>query len=236
VTPLIVDYGTQRLDVQVKWANRATLDIAVSPDGDLVVTAPEGTSLEQIHAKVRLRARWILEQQRYFAQFRPRTPERRWVPGETHRYLGRQHRIRIGDITEPAPRVRLTRGFLLIDGVSFGDSATIERVVRRWYRDRADDVVRRRLPECASRFDLPVKPRAVSIRTMTSRWASMSPSGRLTVNPYLMRAPTDAIDYVVTHELAHLVVADHGPRFVALLDQVMPDHQRRKKLLERATA
>ena len=64
----------------------------------------------------------------------------------------------------------------------------------------------------------------------------MSPSGRLTVNPYLMRAPTDAIDYVVTHELAHLVVADHGPRFVALLDQVMPDHPRRKKLLERATA
>ncbi|WP_144783980.1 M48 family metallopeptidase [Microbacterium sp. BH-3-3-3] len=236
MSPLTVDYGTQRLEAHVRWANRATLDIAVSPAGELVVTAPEGTSLEQIHAKVRLRARWVLEQQRYFAQFRPRTPERRWVPGETHRYLGRQHRIRIGDATEPAPRVRLTRGFLLVDGVSFGDSATIERVVRRWYRERAHEVVRHRIPDCIHRFDVPTEPRAVSLRTMTSRWASMSASGRLTVNPLLVRAPTSAIDYVLTHELAHLVVSGHGPRFAALLDRVMPDHRRRKELLERASA
>lgn len=236
MTSLTVHYGTQRLEAQVQWTNRATLDITVSPDGTLMVTAPEGTPLDRIHTKVRRRAGWILEQQRYFTQFRPRTPERRWVPGETHRYLGRQYRIRIGDVTEPTPRVRLTRGFIVIDGVQFGDSATIELMVRRWYRERAHDVVRRRLPDCASRFDMPLKPHTVAMRTMTTRWASMSRSGRLTINPYLMRAPTDAIDYVVTHELAHLVVADHGPRFAALLDQVMPDHRRRKELLERATA
>ncbi|MGB3377033.1 MAG: SprT family zinc-dependent metalloprotease [Microbacterium sp.] len=191
---------------------------------------------EDLARRLRARARWILEQQRYFAQFRPRTPARRWVSGETHRYLGRQYRLRIADATASTPCVRLTRGFLLIDGVAFDDPAGTERAIRDWYRARAHVVIARLLPCCGRRFDSPLHPSAVTIRTMTSRWASMSPTGRLTVNPDLLRAPTDAIDYVLTHELAHLLIADHSPRFVALLDRVMPDHARRKQLLERATA
>ncbi|WP_181158277.1 M48 family metallopeptidase [Microbacterium sp. MYb64] len=233
---MTVAYGTQLVSAEVRWAARKTLDITITPDGAVVVTAPIDADLLQIRSQIRARARWILEQQRYFAQFRPRTPARRWLPDETHRYLGRQYRLRIADTTATEPHVRPTRGFLLIDGIDFDDSAGMERVVQSWYRARAREIIDQRLPVCAELFDPPLWPTAVTVRSMSSRWASMSPSGRLTVNPDLIRAPTDAIDYVLAHELAHLLVPDHSARFIALLTRVMPDHPRRKQRLERATA
>lgn len=230
-----VQYGDEVIRFVVQRSERVTLDIAVSPDGTVTVIAPITTKDDDVNARVRRRAAWILRQQRYFAEFRPRTPPRIWVPGETHRYLGRQYRLRVGDPEASDARVRLTRGFLLIDGIAFTDSESIERVVRRWYRDRAHVMIDRRLPACENRFRERLAPASVAVRVMTSRWASMSPSGRLTVNPALIQAPTDSIDYVLTHELAHILVPDHSPAFWTLMDQVMPDHARRKARLERAT-
>ena len=71
---------------------------------------------------------------------------------------------------------------------------------------------------------------------MISRWGSMSPGGRLLLNPDLVRAPTDAIDYVITHELCHLAVPNHSRDFYDLQARVMPDWERRKLRLEKALA
>jgi len=69
---------------------------------------------------------------------------------------------------------------------------------------------------------------------MKKRWGSMSPAGHLLLNRRLIQAPVHTIDYVITHELCHVVQPDHGPAFYALLDQVMPDWAQRKQRLERA--
>lgn len=231
---LAVEYGSHRIDFSVTHVERTTLDIAVTPAGAVEVRAPIEASAERIADRVRRRARWILAQQRYFSQFGPRTTERRWVPGETHLYLGKQYRVRIGDPAASARRVRLSRGFLLIDGVAFEDSASIERAVRAWYRTRAAAVFARRLELCATRFEgSSVTPTSVRLRTMRTRWGSMSASGCLTLNPDLVRASNTAIDYVITHELAHRIIAHHGREFWELLAAVMPDHATRKLHLER---
>ena len=236
MTSISIEYGTQRITAEVHRAARATLDISVDPSGEVTITAPLDADMDVVSSRLRGRARWVLAQQRYFAQFRPRTPARRWVPGETHRYLGRQYRLRIGDSSASTPSVRRTRDFLSLDGVDYDDAALIERTVKAWYRDRAHEIVHARLPDCVSRFGVPHEPKAITVRAMTSRWASMSPRGRLTVNPELIRAPTDAIDYVLTHELAHIMIPDHSADFYALLQRAMPDFERRKARLERALA
>lgn len=235
MTSITVAYGGQFITAELQWRERATLDIAVSPLGSIDVTAPMNADLDAVEDAVRRRARWVLAQQRYFAQFRPRTPPRRWLPGETHQFLGRQHRLRIGNPTAPRG-IRRTRGVLFVDGVAFDDTSAIERTMREWYRARAHELVPERLAACAERFSDTPLPTDITVRSMTSRWASMSANGRLTVNPELLRAPIDAIDYVLTHELAHLIVADHGPAFTTLLAAVMPDHDVRKRRLELATA
>jgi predicted metal-dependent hydrolase len=236
MTLISIDYGTSRITADIRRSARATLDITVEPSGDVRITAPFEADLDDVRRRLRARARWVLAQQRYFEQFRPRTPERRWVPGETHRYLGRQYRLRIADSAASTPGVRRTRDFLSIDGVDYDDSARIERTMQEWYRDRAEEVILSRLPDCILRFDPPLVPTAIAIRRMSSRWASMSSQGRLTVNPDLVRAPADAIDYVLTHELVHLAIPDHSATFFELLQSVMPDFARRKHRLEKTLA
>ncbi len=231
-----VVYGTRHIDFVVERRPRQTLDISVSPDGLVTVVAPLLSTSDEIAARVTRRGRWIVEQQRYFAQFRPRTTPRLWVPGETHLFLGRQHRLRIGEKSAPKA-VHRSRGVLTVDGVSFDDTATLEQSMVQWYRKEAREVFEARLDAVLPLFGgLHVSPTSIVVRTMSSRWASMSPAGRLSLNPLLVRARPQDIDYVLVHELAHRLEPHHGPSFWALLDQVMPDHAARKARLERMLA
>ncbi|WP_246604206.1 M48 family metallopeptidase [Microbacterium marinilacus] len=230
-------YGAGTITFTLRRRPRTTLDIAVDDEGNVIVTAPEHAANEEVVRRVARHGRWITAQRQYFEQFRPRTPPRTWLPGETHLYLGRQYRLRVGNPDATHRRVRLIRGFLLVDGVRFGDADKTERLVHAWYRDRATEVFARRLHECLRRFDTAaVAPVSMRIREMSTRWGSMSPGGVLSLAPALVRAPSDAIDYVITHELAHRIEPHHGPAFWRVLAAAMPDYERRKTRLERALA
>ena len=88
------EYGTALIEYTLTRSARRTLSISVHADGVSVV-APEGADVSTIDERVRRRARWILRQQRMFAGYKPKTPPRAFVGGETHRYLGRQYRLKI---------------------------------------------------------------------------------------------------------------------------------------------
>ena len=228
-----VDYGSTRIRYAIVRRDRRTLEIAVEPDLRVAVAAPMEASLEDISAKVRKRAVWIVRQQRYFSQFLPRRPPRRYVAGETHLYLGRQYRLKVEQHIQAG--VKLSRGFIHVRTHAPSQSGITQELVDAWYRDRAHVKFRERLDESLNLFADPEAMRPVSliIRRLERRWGSMSPGRRLLLNPRLVEAPVDAIDYVITHELCHVEVPHHGPAFFALLDRVMPDWERRKERLER---
>ena len=105
-----VVYGGHRIDFMIVRRRRKTLEIAVEPDASVVVAAPVDASIEAIAEKVLKRAAWVRRQQRFFSQFMPRTPERRYLARETHLYLGRQYRLKV--VRNGRPRVEMTRGFI----------------------------------------------------------------------------------------------------------------------------
>jgi len=113
-----------------------------------------------------------------------------------------------------------------------------QKLVDAWYRQRAQVKFPERLEQCLKRFPKPerFRPEGLIIRRVRKRWGSLSPSGRLLLNVCLIQAPTDAIDYVITHELCHMAEPHHGPAFHQLLTTVMPDWERRKQRLERILA
>lgn len=241
-----VEYGTHVIGYRLERRQRATLEITVEPDGLVRVTAPNNAAAEDIAVRVRKRARWILEQQASFARFRPRTPPRIYLPGETHLYLGRQYRIRVippevgGGASETAdiPSVKMVSGFLEIRCVDFHDAGTIEKHLKEWYRKQAKVRLPDRLELNRQRFPDPhaVQPTSFRLQRMPTRWGSTSPAGSLALNPDLIRAPMDCIDYVVTHELCHLLVPNHGRQFFELQQLVMPDWEARKQRLEEIMA
>jgi predicted metal-dependent hydrolase len=231
-----VRYGIHTIAVEVVRRRRSTLEIAVEPDTRVVATAPIRASLDRIAEKIRKRGAWILRQQRFFTQYLPRKPQRKYVSGETYLYLGRQYRLRVQSHAQEA--VKLTRGFLVVQSHYPKRTSAVRALVMAWYRDRAHARFDERLEACLMRFSKPeaVTPKAVTVREMHRRWGSMSPSGRLMLNTRLIEAPNDAIDYVITHELCHIAQPHHGSRFFKLLEKVMPDWKRRKARLERTLA
>lgn len=229
-----MQYGDRQIRYAVVRRPRRTLQITVEPDASVVIAAPQTATHSAIEAKLRKRARWILGQQRYFAQFLPRTVERRYVSGETHLYLGRQYRLKV--LPSAQNGIKLLRGFILVHTEHPKDQEAVRELVSGWYRQRALIKFPERIEHCLGLFAKPEKfrPARLTVRVMTRRWGSMSPAGHLLLNSRLVQAPVHAIDYVIAHELCHRAHPHHGPAFYELLDGVMPDWQLRKQRLERA--
>jgi predicted metal-dependent hydrolase len=220
-----IRYIVQRVD------SRKTLGIEVHPDGSVLVRAPGNCPESLILERVRRRASWISRQLEDFARYHPRTPQRQYVSGESHRYLGRQYRLKVVDFSEPG--VRLSRKEIR---VSVSGTATPERVKAQldpWYLARARELFGDVVEVSLLRFRKIEPPRLI-IRTMQSRWGSLSRAGSMTLNVRLMQAPRACIEYVVAHELCHVLHRDHDSRFLRLLEAVMPDWKKRKERLESA--
>lgn len=227
-----ISYGKRRIDFNILFVDRRTLEIGVFPDASVVVKAPLHTPYEEIRKRVSRRARWICRQISYFNQFIPRTPPRQYLSGETHLYLGRRYRLKVQPGNEN--EVKLQRGYLFVFSKKDSKKAeTVKSLLDKWYADKARARLHESFERCWEIFSYNTdKKPSVSIRRMKTRWGSLSENGVLTLNIDLIRAPQECIDYVITHELCHLRHHDHSPAFFKLLDKVMPDWEQRKHKLE----
>ncbi len=229
-------YGSAVIEYSLDFSARRSLAISVLPDGAVTVMAPADADPYDVDDRVKRRARWILRQQRRFAEFRPRTQPRRFVGGETHRYLGRQYRLKIERADKD--HVALRSGRLVVATRFPENPVWIKTLVRRWMRERAHRVLHERFKAIAGPMAtaLGIEMPPLRICPMQKRWGSHTLSGRVLLNDSLVAARRDCIDYVIVHELCHVVERNHSPRFLRLLRRFMPDWERRKELLERSTA
>ena len=235
MTPSVL-YGGRSISFELVPSDRRTLEIAVLPNGAVVVKAPRDARAADVLARVRRRARWILSQQSHFAQFQPRTPPRRYVGGETHVYLGRQYRLAIepGDVEG----VRLVAGWFRVTvGRSEPSPERVQGLLESWHVGKARLRLSERFEACWRSFPAGQLGRPTfRLRRMRTRWGSSSTAGTLSLHPDRVRAPRECIDYVITHELCHLLHPDHGLQFRRLLERVLPDWELRKHRLELARA
>lgn len=227
-----IQYGSEKIRYEVCFLpSRQTLGIEVHPDQRVVIRAPVGCSEEAIADRVKKRASWISRQIADFQRYNPRTPQRQYIGGETHLYLGRQYSLKIN--AGKRTSITMTRHQLEVELPGKPNSERVKATLHRWYLDRARQVFDEVLEECLIRFEDHRRPRLI-IRTMQSRWGSLSASGNMTLNSSLIRAPRACIEYVVIHELCHLQYRDHDARFLKLLGRMMPDWVQRKQRLESA--
>lgn len=226
-------FGTETIDYEIRFLpTRRTLGIEVHPDLSVVVRAPSDCELDVIQARVAKRASWISKQLRNFQRYSPRTPQRQYLSGETHCYLGRQYRLKVG--AGETASVKLSRGQLAVTLPSGrAEPERVKAMLHRWYLDHARDVFGAVLDQYQPLFKNHRRP-ALVVRAMQSRWGSLSPAGTMTLNANLVRAPRACIEYVVVHELCHLKHRDHDAGFFRLLGQLMPDWEKRKQRLETA--
>ncbi len=221
-------YGERKIVYAVDFCNRKTLEISVMPDSAVQVRAPQGATLEAIAQKVQKKAPWIVEKQDWFAKFPKAPTPKQYLSGETHLYLGRHYRLKIEKGKDRS--VKIDGGFIRIE-IADTRQAAVRKLLDEWFRERANVQFKKTLEMCIAKYKLAEMPR-LQIRSMKTRWGSLSQGGVLTMNIKLIAAPKECIEYVVVHELCHQKYPNHDNKFYRLLEARLPDWEKRKQKLE----
>lgn len=223
-----IQFGSKKIDFRLSLVERKTLGITITPDMEVIVKAPFGTPMLKIKETVRKKAAWIIKQQGFFLSFHPKTPTRKYISGESHLYLGRQYQMRvtIGKKNDVKYKGRLIE-------VVTKDKAKTKALVKEWYRVKAKEKFAEIAEPYIQRFKkYKVEPKGLYIQEMKCRWGSCTAKGKIILNPELIKAPKRCIEYVIIHELCHLIHHDHTQKFIDLQTKEMPDWEKWKNKLE----
>lgn len=226
-------YGCRTMKVHVAFGNVKRFSITVHPDCSVTAKAPVNTPTEKITSRLNKRSEWIAEQLAFFEKHQPLLPPRQYVSGETHCYLGRQYRLHIRK--GETPRIRLVGRFFEMELPDPGDREQAQGLMLAWQTRHSRQILESRVACFLPKFLSKGAPAPrISYRRMKKRWGSCSPNGTVLLNTELAKAPLHCIDYVVIHELCHLLYPNHDSKFYRLLGQMLPDWEKRKDRLEKA--
>jgi predicted metal-dependent hydrolase len=209
------------MEVNVVRKNIRNVHLAVlPPDGRIRVATPTHVADEQIRRLIIGRLGWIRLQQAKFEE-QPRQTSRRYISGETHFYQGRQYRLQVHEV-EAAPRVRV-RGSQFLDLYTRPGSTTDQRqrTIQAWYREQ----LKTQIPALLAKWEtiVGVHTAGWAIKLMKTKWGTCNiEARRIWLNLELAKAAPYLLEYVLVHELTHLLERQHNARFKELLDQFMP--------------
>ena len=227
-----IQFGSRQIDFHLEYSGRKTLGITVTPDLFVLVKAPVGTPLEKVKEKLSRKVPWIIRQQSFFLTFHPKTPARKFIGGETHLYLGRQYRMKI--VQSKIESVKLKGKFI---EVATTDKSRVKHLINEWYLRNAKTKFKSIAQQLIEQFNKHnIEPSSIVLRDMPTRWGSCTPKGKIILNPELIKAPKGCIEYVIIHELCHLVHHDHTQKFIDLQTKEMQDWEKWKMKLEKLLA
>ena len=227
-----IQFGSKKIDFHLTYSDRRSLGITVTPEMNVLVKAPVDISMEKIKEKLRKKAPWIIKQQSFFLSFHPKTPARKYIGGETHLYLGRQYRLKIS--VSKFESVKLKGKFIV---VSTSNKSRVKQLLHEWYLQNAKAKFHSIALPLIDKFKKHrVEPSSIVLRDMPTRWGSCTPKGKIILNPELIKAPKGCIQYVIIHELCHLIHHDHTQKFVDLQTKEMKDWGKWKSKLEKLLA
>lgn len=191
-------------------AKRKKVTITVERDRTVVVHAPVGVTDEKIRQLVDSKRQWLFEKLQHGQKYQPlpHPPGKELVNGESALYLGRSYRI---ELVATGDSVRFAGKFL----IPRARANQRKQVLRQWYLERAQMKIPPRVRLHAK--SLGVTYQQIKITDSRYRWGSCTPGNNLNFNWRLIKAPMFVIDYIVIHELAHLLEPNHTPRFWSIV-------------------
>jgi predicted metal-dependent hydrolase len=222
----VLDLGD--FTAEVVFGGVKNLNLRINPHGRVRVSVPWYVSLNTVRDFVDSKRDWIAKQRLRIGEHESERPEE--SPDEDSLILwGLRYPLRIQE-RPGKPSARLESGQVVLGVRPQAPSASYQKLIDAWYRKELEA----ELPPLFSRWgpEMGVRPGQIVLQKMKSRWGTCQPStGTIRLNSELAKKPRECLDYVVIHELAHLIEASHGPRFVAVMDRHLPGWREVRTLL-----
>ncbi|MDI9778671.1 SprT family zinc-dependent metalloprotease [Pseudomonas putida] len=224
-----IQLGDIRVEVQRKNIKHAHLYV-YPPEGRVHISAPVHMGLDALRAFAISRLSWIKAQQRQM-RGQPRETEREYLNRESHQVWGRRYLLEVIEV-DAVPTVELKHSVLVLQIRPGSDEARREALLESWYRQQ----LRAKLPALLGKWQplMRVNARRILVQRMKTRWGGCNPStGNIRLNTELAKKPPECLEYVLIHELVHLIEPTHNNRFLALMDKFMPHWRQIKDELNR---
>ena len=212
-------------------ARRRSIGMEVHLDG-LTVRAPRWVALREIEATLAERARWILRSLDEWQSRRRDVMPREWKSGAPIVYRGERLELALHCSRRPAIAADLFH--LTVRHPHADDERQVAACVGDWLKDQASTLVATRVADYVRRVAR--QPLSVRLSNARSEWGSCNARGEIRLNWRLVQLPPALAEYVVAHEVAHLIELNHSPRFWALVEELMPGHVALRRELEDWTA
>lgn len=213
------------IEYQIKYSNRKTLNISVERDRSIIVRAPHYLTAEKIDKVVQSKKKWIKEKLNHTQKYPLIAENKEFVSGETLMYLGRNYQLLIVD--EEIDGVEFDQRFK----ISKSNQPKANELFKKWYLKQA----LKKIEPLAEKYakSLGVKYNEFKTSEMRYRWGSCTPANNIIFNWRIIKAPMYVLEYLVAHELVHLIESNHTPRFWNILSIQVPNYERAKNWLKK---
>jgi len=201
------------------------------PAGRVTVSAPAGMPLETIRLFSISKLGWIRRQQERLRN-QKREPAREYVGRESHYYLGQRYLLKVV-AQNGAPKIVKRHSSLELHIQKDASLAQREEAMQSWYRQQLRELVQQFIPKLEKKLGVGVSE--VCVRTMRTKWGTCNPkANRIWLNTELTKKPIESIEYVLTHEMVHLLEHKHNEKFIAYMDKFLPKWKHLRETLNRS--
>ncbi len=224
-----VQLGDIAVDVVKKDIKNVHLSV-YPPSGRVRISAPSRMSLDTIRVFAISKLDWIKQQQKKLREQERETP-REYLDRESHYVWGKRYLLKVAE-NNSAPEVGLKRNILILRIRPGSSEEKKQTVLEEWYREQLKAAV----PPVIAKWEslLGVKVKRFFVQRMKTKWGGSSPgAGSIRLNTELAKKPRECLEYIVVHEMIHLLEPTHNSRFITLIDQFMPKWQFQRQELNR---
>lgn len=212
------------LDYEIKYSNRKTLNITVERDRSIIVRAPKSLSEDRIEEIVNSKRQWIREKMNHAQKYPLDYSPKEFISGETLMYLGRNYQLLVEK--DNYEGVKFNRRF----SISKVNQEKANQLFKNWYMERSLTKIKPLAKKYAE--NLGVVYNECKVSEMKYRWASCTPKNNIIFNWRIIKAPQYVVEYLVAHELVHLIENNHTPQFWHILSIQVPNYQKSKDWLK----
>jgi predicted metal-dependent hydrolase len=226
----------QKYEFKIIRSNRKTIGIIVNADQELLVRSPKRTSIRKIKSLLTKKEDWILKKLAKMAEIKDPPKAKEFINGETLLYLGREYKLKLiagSDLNELKVNLEQDRIKVYFPAELENDNEKRKAAVRdqliSWFRSQANLKINELINDYKKHLD--VEPNNVVIKKQRKRWGSCSSKQNLNFNWKIIMAPLEIIEYLVVHELVHLIHPNHSKDYWQTVAEIIPDYNEKKEWL-----